>query len=85
VVLANPIPAEHAMPRERIDAAIDQALADAQAQGVRGKASTPFLLARVAALTGGDSLQANIALVLNNAALAAQVAVALAVQGHPHG
>lgn len=85
VVLANPIPAEHAMPRERIDAAIDQALADAQAQGVRGKASTPFLLARVAALTGGDSLQANIALVLNNAALAAQVAVALAAQGHPHG
>jgi pseudouridine-5'-phosphate glycosidase len=73
------------MPRERIDAAIDQALAEAQAQGVRGKASTPFLLARVAALTGGDSLQANIALVLNNAALAAQVAVALAAQGHPHG
>lgn len=85
VVLANPIPTEHAMPRGRIDAAIDQALAEAEAQGVRGKASTPFLLARVAALTGGDSLQANIALVLNNAALAAQVAAALATQGHPHG
>ena len=88
VVLANPIPAEHAMPRQRIDAAIDQALAEAEAQGVRGKASTPFLLARVAALTGGDSLQANIALVLNNAALAAQVAAALATLGswgHPHG
>ena len=92
VVLANPIPAAHEMPRQRIDAAIDQALAEARAQGVQGKATTPFLLARVAALTGGDSLQANIALVLNNAALAAQVAVALAARvsaaagarGQPH-
>lgn len=76
LVIANPIPAEHEMPRARIDAAITQALAEAQAQGIQGKASTPFLLARVAALTGGDSLAANIALVLHNAALAAQVAVA---------
>jgi pseudouridylate synthase len=78
LVIANPIPAQHEMPRQRIDAAITQALAEAQAQGIHGKASTPFLLARVAALTGGDSLAANIALVLNNAALAAQVAVAYA-------
>ncbi len=78
VVIANPIPAEHALPRECIDGAITQALADAQAQGIHGKVSTPFLLARVAALTGGDSLAANIALVLNNAALAAQVAGAYA-------
>jgi pseudouridine-5'-phosphate glycosidase len=85
VVLANPIPAAHEMPRARIDAAIAQALAEAAAQGIRGKASTPFLLARVAALTGGDSLQANIALVLNNAALAARVAVAWAAQRQPHG
>ncbi|MBK7060457.1 MAG: pseudouridine-5'-phosphate glycosidase [Rubrivivax sp.] len=76
LVIANPIPAQHEMPRERIDAAIDQALAEAAAQGIQGKASTPFLLARVADLTGGDSLAANIALVLNNAALAAQVALA---------
>lgn len=85
VVLANPIEPEHEMPRARIDAAIAQALAEADAQGIRGKASTPFLLARVAALTGGDSLQANVELVLNNARLAAQVAVAFAAQGRPHG
>jgi pseudouridine-5'-phosphate glycosidase len=78
LVIANPIPPEHEMPRDRIDAAIAQALAEADDQGIQGKASTPFLLARVAALTGGDSLAANIALVLNNAALAAQVAVAYA-------
>lgn len=85
VVLANPIPPAHEMPGERIDAAIEQALAEAEAQGIHGKASTPFLLARVAALTGGDSLAANIALVLNNAGLAAQVAAAFAAPGRPHG
>ena len=78
VVIANPIPEAHAMPRERIDAAIAQALAEAAAQGVHGKASTPFLLARVAELTGGQSLEANIALVKHNARLAAEVAGALA-------
>ncbi len=76
LVVANPVPEAHAMPRERIDAAIAQALADATAQGVQGKDSTPFLLQRVAELTGGQSLAANIQLVLNNARLAAQVAVA---------
>lgn len=78
LVLANPIPVEHALDSGRIDAAIGQALAEAQAQGIRGKAITPFLLARVAEVTGGASLHANIALVLNNAALAAQVATAYA-------
>jgi pseudouridylate synthase len=81
LVVANPIPAEHEMPRQRIDAAIEQALAEAAAQGIHGKASTPFLLSRVASLTGGDSLASNIALVLNNAALAAQVAVAYSALG----
>lgn len=80
LVIANPVPEDHAMPRERIDAAIAQALAEAAAQGIAGKASTPFLLARVAELTGGQSLAANIALVLNNARLAAQVAVAFAAR-----
>jgi pseudouridylate synthase len=75
LVVANPIPPEFEMPRDRIDAAITQALQEAEAQGIRGKASTPFLLARVSELTGGNSLASNIALVLNNAALAAQVAV----------
>jgi pseudouridine-5'-phosphate glycosidase len=78
LVIANPIPPEHAMPRGRIDAAIEQALAEATAQGISGKASTPFLLARVTELTGGDSLASNIALVLNNARLGAEVAVAFA-------
>lgn len=74
LVIANPIPAAHAMPRERIDAAIAQALADAEREGVRGKAATPFLLKRVNELTGGDSLASNIQLVLNNARLAAALA-----------
>jgi pseudouridine-5'-phosphate glycosidase len=78
LVVANPIPQAHALPRDVVDRAIDQALAEARARGVAGKAVTPFLLARVNALTGGDSLASNIALVLNNARLAAQVAVAYA-------
>jgi pseudouridylate synthase len=76
LVVANPIPAQHALPREAVDRAIEQALADAQAQGITGKAATPFLLERVNALTGGDSLAGNIQLVLNNARLASAVAVA---------
>ncbi|MEY4267140.1 MAG: hypothetical protein RIS90_1675 [Pseudomonadota bacterium] len=78
VVIANPIPTAHAMPRAAIDTAIAQALSDAQAQGISGKQTTPFLLERVNALTGGHSLAANIELVLNNARLASAVAVALA-------
>ncbi len=79
VVVANPIPAEFALPRSTMDAAVEQALSEAAAQGITGKASTPFLLARVCEITGGDSLTANIRLVLNNARLAA--AIALAYQG----
>jgi pseudouridine-5'-phosphate glycosidase len=78
LVVANPIPATHAMPRERIDAPIAQALREAEAQGVTGKAVTPFLLARVTELTGGDSLASNIELVLDNARLGAAVASAYA-------
>ncbi len=76
MVVANPIPEAFAMPRAAIDAAVDQALQEALAQGVGGKESTPFLLARVCELTGGDSLAANIQLVLNNARLASAVAQA---------
>lgn len=57
LVVANPIPEQFAMPEESINAAIDQAVAEAEEQGVIGKESTPFLLARVAELTGGDSLK----------------------------
>ena len=60
-----------------INAAIDKAVAEANEQGVHGKAVTPFLLARVKELTGGDSLESNIQLVYNNAALAADTAVEL--------
>lgn len=75
LVVANPVPAAFAMPRARMDAAIDQALQEASAQKIAGKAVTPFLLARVAELTGGDSLASNIALVCNNARLASAIAV----------
>lgn len=75
LVIANPIPAEFEMPKEVVDRAIEQACAEADAQGVSGKAITPFLLERVSALTGGDSLQSNIQLVLNNARLASAIAV----------
>ena len=81
LLIANPIPAEFALPRQLIDGAIAQAVVDARLQGVAGKALTPFLLDRVNALTGGLSLSANIALVLNNARLAATVAVAFAAGG----
>lgn len=80
VVVANPIPPEHAMPKEEIDAIIAQALAAAAAAGVTGKRVTPFLLDRVKRLTEGRSLAANITLVKHNAVVGAQVAVALAVQ-----
>jgi len=74
MVVANPIPAQYALSSASIDAAIEQALAEASTQGIGGKESTPFLLARVCELTGGNSLAANIQLVLNNARLAAAIA-----------
>jgi len=74
LVVANPIPEAFAMPRAAIDGAVEQALAEAQQQGIGGKESTPFLLARVNELTGGNSLASNIQLVLNNARLAAAIA-----------
>lgn len=80
VVLANPVPETDAADAAAIDAAIATALDEADRQGIHGKAVTPFLLARVAALTGGDSLKANIALVCDNARVAATVAVAYSEQ-----
>ena len=76
MLVTNPIPEEYAMPLDVINAAIDQAIAESVEKGIHGKATTPFLLARVAELTGGDSLASNIRLVYNNAALAAKTAVA---------
>ena len=77
MLVTNPIPEQYAMPKDVIDAAIEQALREAQEQGVRGKETTPFLLARVVELTGGESLESNIQLVLNNARLAARTAAAI--------
>ena len=76
MLVANPIPEEYAMPLDTINAAIDQAIAECNEKGIKGKETTPFLLARVAELTGGDSLASNIRLVFNNAKVAAQTAVA---------
>lgn len=77
VVVSNPVPADQAMPRDQIDAITAQALAEADAQGITGKAITPFLLGRIKALTGGQSLATNIALVKHNAVVGARLARAL--------
>lgn len=77
VVVSNPVPAAQAMPREEIDAITAQALAEAEGQGITGKAITPFLLGRIKALTGGRSLATNIALVKHNAVVGARLARAL--------
>ena len=77
MLVTNPIPAEYAMDKATIDAAIEQALRELREQGVHGKETTPFLRARVVELTGGDSLESNIQLVLNNARLASKTAAAL--------
>lgn len=81
ILVSNPIPEEYSMDPEVINKAIDQAVKEAEEQGVHGKATTPFLLARVKELTGGDSLDSNIQLVYNNAKLAAQAAVELSKLG----
>jgi pseudouridine-5'-phosphate glycosidase len=77
MLVTVPIPAEFEPPAEQMEAAITQALAEAEVQGIKGKAMTPFLLARVSALTGEASLRANLALLENNARVAAEIAVAL--------
>ena len=77
MLVTNPIPEEFAMDHDVINKAIDEAIAQANAQGIHGKATTPFLLAKVKELTGGDSLDSNIQLVFNNAKLAAQTAAKL--------
>lgn len=77
-VIANPVPKEDAMPAAEVEATIAQALSEAEQERLRGKAITPYLLARIEALTGGRSLKSNVALARANAQLAARVARALA-------
>lgn len=78
LLVANPVPDAFAMPADAINSAIEQALREMETQGIAGKQATPFLLARVSELTGGDSLTTNIRLVENNARLAAEIAIAYA-------
>jgi pseudouridylate synthase len=85
VLLSTPVPEAAAMAREEIDALTRQALAEAKAQGITGKAVTPFLLARIKALTGGRSLATNIALIKHNAEVGARLALALAHAGRHAG
>jgi len=77
LLIANPIPQDHALEEAAIEARIAEAVADAKTQGVGKKEATPFLLKRVVELSGGQSLEANVALIKNNAMLAAQAAVEL--------
>ena len=76
-VVANPVPAEHEIPAAEVEAWIAQALAEAVQQGIAGKASTPFMLKRIAELSHGRSLATNIALVKHNAVLGARLALSL--------
>ena len=82
MLVTNPIPEEFSMPADVINSAIDKAIDEANRLGIRGKETTPFLLAKVKELTDGDSLDSNIQLVLNNARLAALTAAALN-KNHP--
>ena len=77
MLVTNPIPEEYSMDPAVINKAIDEAVAEAKAQGIHGKETTPFLLARIKDITGGDSLDSNIQLVFNNARLAAKTAAEL--------
>ena len=76
LLVANPIPKKFEIPNEEIEKIIDQAIADEEAAGIKGKESTPFLLARIVELTEGRSLDSNIQLVYNNAKLGAEIALA---------
>ena len=78
ILISNPVPEEFALPHAYIDSIVEQAVREAEEQGIRGKDSTPFLLKRIVELTGGKSLEANIHLVVNNAKIGAQIAVELA-------
>ena len=82
VLVANPVPEADEIPPAEIASVIDQAVAEATARGVGGKAVTPFVLAMIYELTKGRSLVTNISLVRNNARLAARIAVALAAREH---
>ena len=76
-LIANPIPEGYSMDADLITKVIEDAVNEAEALGIKGKDTTPFLLAKIKEITGGESLESNIQLVYNNALLAAQIARAL--------
>ena len=80
MLVTNPIPEQYAMDYDVINKAIDDAIEASRQEGIHGKKTTPYLLAKVKDLTGGDSLDSNIQLVFNNAALAARTAAAFSAQ-----
>lgn len=82
ILVANPIPHEHEADSATINSAINSALAEAEASGISGKAVTPFVLSKVAEVTGNASLRSNIALVENNARIGAEIAIAYADKTH---
>lgn len=77
ILITNPIPQEFEVPHDVIDKVIEQAIKEMDEKGIKGKESTPFLLAKICELTGGTSLESNIKLVFNNCKLAAQIAKGL--------
>lgn len=77
MLVACPVPAEYEMPFDEMEKIISQALRECDEQGIKGKRITPFILSRVKDLTGGESLEANIKLVLNNADIGSKIAAAL--------
>ena len=82
VLVGNPIPEEYAMDPDVINPAINKAIEESRKLGIKGKETTPFLLAKVKEITGGDSLESNIKLVFNNAKIAAQTACELCKSNH---
>jgi pseudouridine-5'-phosphate glycosidase len=79
VLVANPVPEAEAIPKSEMEPFIEQAIREAHMQGIHGKSVTPYLLSHINELTAGKSMRANLALLLNNARLAAQIAQALHV------
>ncbi|NLF98084.1 MAG: pseudouridine-5'-phosphate glycosidase, partial [Candidatus Riflebacteria bacterium] len=75
ILVGNPVPVKDALDRDKIEASIEKALADASSRGIKGQQVTPFLLSRLNDITGGESLKTNISLVKNNAAVCTQIAV----------
>lgn len=83
VLVSNPIPQEHSLDEATLSRALEEALLELESHRVRGKAITPFLLERIRLATGGRSLEANVALILNNARLGAELALEIARMKNP--